>query len=148
MATPSPLNFEAIFAASFALFASIPGINTSSRRLVTWDKVSPEDQPALFQRQLRFTAIQAHVGLSAKWHLYGEIVVYANAGTDPEIVPSQALNAVILAVRNIFEPLPNARQTLGIANVYEAVIVGDILIDEGVTDGQSIALIPFRITAH
>ena len=42
------LDFEAIFAASFAIFAAIPGINTSSRRLVTWDKVSAEDQPALF----------------------------------------------------------------------------------------------------
>ena len=84
----------------------------------------------------------------AKWSLFGEIVIYVNVGSDPDIIPSQALNAFIAQVRNIFEPPPNARQTLGIANVYEAVIVGDILIDEGVTDGQSIALIPFRITAQ
>jgi hypothetical protein len=142
------LDFEAIFAASFAIFAAIPGINTSSRRLVTWDKVSAEDQPALFQRELRFTAIRNHVGVIAKWSLFGEIVIYVNVGSDPDIIPSQALNAFIAQVRNIFEPPPNARQTLGIANVYEAVIVGDILIDEGVTDGQSIALIPFRITAQ
>jgi hypothetical protein len=148
MAAPSPLNFENIWAAAFALFSSIPGLNTTSRRLVTWDKVSPEDQPALFQRELRFTAVQNHLGVTAKWNLFGEIVVYVNAGSDPDIVPSQALNAVILAVNNIFEPPPNARQTLGIPNVTEAVILGDILIDEGVTDGQSIALIPFRITAH
>jgi len=148
MAVPSPLDFEAIFAASFALFSSVTGLKTFSRRLVTWDKVSAEDQPALFQRELRFTAIQNNVGLTAKWHLFGEVVIYANAGSDPDIIPSQALNALINQVRAIFEPPPNARQTLGIPNVLEAVIVGDILIDEGVTDGQSIALIPFRITAH
>jgi hypothetical protein len=144
----SVLDFEAIFAASFALFASVTGLKTSSRRLVTWDKVSAEDQPALFQRELRFMSIQSHIGVSAKWNLFGEIVIYANAGSDPDIIPSQALNALLNQVRAIFEPPPNARQTLGIANVYEAVIVGDILIDEGVQDGQSIALIPFRITAH
>lgn len=142
------LNFEPIFAATFALFSAIPGLQTSSRRLVTWDKVSPEDQPALFQRELRFTAIQNHVGLNAKWQLYGEVVIYANAGSDADAIPSQALNALITAVKNIFEPPPNSRQTLGIANVLEAVIAGDILIDEGVQDGQAIALVPFRITAH
>ena len=141
------LDFEAVWAASFALFASVTGLKTSSRRLVTWDKVSPEDQPALFQREQRFQAVKAHVGVNAKWNLFGEIVVYANAGSDPSIVPSQALNALIKQVKDIFEPTPNARQTLGIPNVYEAVILGDILIDEGLTDGQSIALIPFRITA-
>jgi hypothetical protein len=148
MAVPSPLDFEAIFAASFALFAGVTGLQTSSRRLVTWDKVSPEDQPALFQRELRFTAIQNHIGVTAKWNLFGEIVIYANAGSDPDVIPSQALNALLNQVRAIFDPPPNARQTMGLANVYEAVILGDILIDEGVTDGQAIALIPFRITAH
>jgi hypothetical protein len=148
MPVPSPLDFEAIFAASFATFAGVSGLKTSSRRLVTWDKVSPEDQPALFQRELRFTAIQNHIGLTAKWHLFGEIVLYANAGSDPDVLPSQALNALLNQVRAIFDPPPNQRQTLGIPNVYEAVIVGDILIDEGVTDGQSIALVPFKITAH
>lgn len=141
------LDFEAVFVATFAIFGAVSGVKTSSRRLVTWDQVQPEDQPALFQRQLRMTAVRTHKGVPAKWEIYGELVVYVNAGSDPDVIPTQTMNSILNQIKNIFEPPPNAVQTLGIPNVTEAAIVGDVLIDEGTADGQAIALIPFRITA-
>lgn len=135
---------EAIYSALFALVSNLPGIVTSSRRLRHWTDVSPDEQPALFQAQIRQTAA-AHTGAPTKWLLRADLYLYANSGQDPNAVPATALNNLMDAIEAALAPGPGQTvQNLG-GIVHYCRISGEVMTDEGVLGAQAVAIIPVEI---
>lgn len=137
---------ESIYAALFALVSGAPGLKTSGRRLKSWDDLSPEAMPALFQVQADQIPEQRR-GLPTKWRLMAELIVYVSDGLDPAANPSTALNSIrdYLVARLAVTDDPENVQRLGLASVQHAWISGPVKVDEGPQGGISIMLIPVEI---
>jgi hypothetical protein len=138
---------ETIYAAIFAQLQSAGAVfSTYSRKLLKWDQVDASIQPALFMSQIREGADQnAAFGLT-RWT--GRVLLYIYARVDelPTTAGSSTLNPLLDAVESALASTPpGEKQTLG-GLVNELRIDGEILIDEGLIDGQAIAAIPLVFT--
>jgi hypothetical protein len=139
---------ETIYAALFALVSGSSAFATSSRKLVHWSDVGPEEHPAIFQRQLDEERIQQR-GLPPKIKLHVELYVYAHTlaqQLDPYVVPSQALNPLLDAIDAALapdEPINNVLTLGGI--VSHCWIEGKTENFEGVIGDQAVAIIPISI---
>jgi hypothetical protein len=142
------MNREPIYAALFALLANAAGFATASRRLRHWSDVAAAEQPALFLAQKSETAEQAR-GLPTKWTCDVDAYVYCQA-PDERTAPTTILNPLLDAIEAALAPLAgndvaaNAQTLGGLA--YHAWINGKIETDEGALGGQSVAIVPIRIT--
>jgi hypothetical protein len=139
---------EPIYEALFALLANAAGFATASRRLRHWSDVAAMEQPALFLAQKSETAEQQR-GLPTKWSCDVDLYLYCHA-PDEVTAPSTVLNPLLDAVEAALAPLGGAdiaanTQTLG-GLAYRAWINGKIETDEGTLGGQSVAIVPIRIT--
>lgn len=139
---------EPIYEALFALLANAAGFATASRRLRHWSDVPAIEQPALFMAQKSETAEQRR-GLPTKWTCDVDVYLYCHA-PDELTAPTTVLNPLLDAVEAALATLSGAdiatnTQSLdGLA--YHTWINGKIETDEGTLGGQSVAIIPIRIT--
>lgn len=137
---------ETLYAALFAQWQTAIGsaVKTSSRHWLPPDQVAPPDRPALFQVQTGEIAAttQKIAGLPLKWDARVDLVLYTSGSTDPGVVPSTELNALLDAIE---AALPNISrgiaQTLG-GKAYTVRIEGKVEIIENVMGAMAMAVIP------
>jgi hypothetical protein len=136
---------EDIYAGLFDHLKAIPGLVVSSRILRHWADVPPEQQPALFQAQVRE---QPHTitGEDCKWMLDVDVYVYVR--TDGDVVPGSVLNPLLDAIEAAMPLHPvTGKHTLSVAGVEWARINGAIETDEGTLGQQAVAIVPIQILA-
>lgn len=140
----SPLTLSLAPTAAAAGVPMTTGFLTTGRRLIPWNQVT--SQPAMFLRD-GDEELQYNDTLLQLQEIEAEIWIYANAGQDPNAVPSTALNNLIDAIQCAVKPdMPGTyRFTLG-GLVQWCRLQGRLLKDPGDTSGQAIALIPVVIT--
>lgn len=138
------MNREAVYLALFNKLSAIKGIKTSSRILLHWADVSPNQQPALFQAQVSQTAQQV-TGFPTKYILTAKVWVYTHRDTNG-VIPITQLNNILDLIDNALKPTssPTNKQTLG-GLVEHCWIDGSIETDEGTLGNQSIAIVPISI---
>jgi hypothetical protein len=90
------LDRESIMAAVATRLAAIPGLVTFSRRFRDLDKVSVNEQPAIFLVAYRETP-QHQKAMPTKWTLNLGIFIYANT-SDPAVDPATVLAPLVRAV--------------------------------------------------
>jgi len=139
---------ETIYAALLTqLQGSLGGtFRTVSRHWIAPDQISPSDRPALYQVQKDETAIKPTVnGLPTKWITNIDLVMYTSGSTDPGIVPSTELNALLEAVETSMKAItPGLNQSLGGKVVY-CRIEGKIEVVENVQGAMALAVIPISL---
>ena len=134
---------EAIDQALFALAQSLPGILTSSRRLLSWEEVPSGAQPAIFQARLRETAKvvtnQPTIWeIAYEWYLY----TYSEAA---DTAPASIMNPILDEIDAKLRPSGASwAQTLG-GIVIRASIEGEVITDQGVLGSQAVAIIPITV---
>jgi hypothetical protein len=135
---------EPIYKALFKLISSVDGIVTSSRILLHWDDVSPNEQPALFLAQDTQLAEQV-TGFPTKYLLGAKIWIYAHRDSSDE-VPSAQINNILdeLDWALMPSPSPTFKQTLG-GLVEHCWISGAIETDEGTLGNQAVAIVPIQM---
>ena len=141
---------ETIYAALFALAAQSAGYVTTSRYLQHWSEVSPEAQPALYQRQVSESVARVR-GVPQQMTLNVEIYIYVRTNAqmlDPTIVPSTLMNPLLDALETALAPtgkdLQLQTQTLG-GLVSHCWINGTTEIFEGFLADQAVAIVPISI---
>lgn len=135
-----------------ALFSQIQGalgatFKTISRHWQPPDLMSPSDRPALFQVQTGENANKPAVNaLPTKWSpLTVDLVVYTSGSTDPGVVPSTELNALLDAVETALKSVtPGLNQTLG-GKVLYCRIEGKVEICENVIGSIALAVVPVAL---
>jgi hypothetical protein len=136
-------NREQIYIALFTLLSGIPGLKTTSRRLVHWVDVPKSQQPALFQAQKTETPTTT-TGQPSRWTLHVDVYLYCHS-SDPTVVPMTIANAILDQITSVLDMQPAfGKQTLG-GLVNYCRIQGPIQTDEGVLDDQSVCIIPVEI---
>ncbi len=140
---------EPIYAALFAYFSGLnDGVTfkTATRKLVTWENIASEDQPAILMLQRR-ELCQKLPGTPPKWHLSVDLYLYVhtNAVLDPsqENAPSQLINPLLDAIETslAIDDKQGNRCTLG-GLVYHCYIDGTIEIFEGNQGDEAVCIIP------
>ncbi|MDO5686755.1 MAG: hypothetical protein Q4G42_05155 [Neisseria sp.] len=113
-----------------------------SRRLLHWNDVAKQDQPALFMAQGNQTAV---TNIATKWLLRADVYIYVQN----EEIPATQLNPLLDAVCNaINEVHPvTGRAALPIEGVEYCRVTGTIETDEGTLGSQAVAVIPIEILA-
>lgn len=146
------MNRETIAAALFAKLATLstggsPLFKTTGRRLLHWNDVPAESQPALYQIQKSEQCARTR-GKPPLWKLQLSLYVYVHtmAQSDSTIVPSQLLNPLLDAVETALAPddLANDACSLG-GLVSSCYIDGAIETSEGLLGDQEVAIIPITI---
>jgi len=137
---------EPIYEALFNLVWNAAPFKTHSRRWKSWTE-TPE-QPAIFMTQNAEDWRRVR-GLPPVVALEVDLIIYSNVGTDPTILVSPPINALIQAVASALKPTTPGDvalnvQTLG-GLVFRAWIEGRVEIREGMIQGQAIAMIPVKI---
>ena len=136
---------EAVYAALFNLVAGSASFKTKSRRLKLWSDVNAADKPALFLAQRGQTYVQGSTAAPQKVTLKADILIYTNAGKDPNVIPATTLNGLVDAVDAALSgSVITGNQTLG-GLVAHCWIEGEVMIDPGDIDGDGLAVIPVRI---
>lgn len=137
---------EQVMSALFALTAPLETSGVLKRRsriALTWDNVSPEEQPALYQIETSETA-QAQKGLPTIYTLGVEWYVYVNGTNDPSVIHSTALNNILDSLEAIIAPVPGTdTQTLG--GLVSRVSPASREIYEGTLGNQAVGVLHFSI---
>ncbi|WP_034302536.1 hypothetical protein [Herbaspirillum sp. RV1423] len=135
------MNREQIYSALFAKLAAAPGYKTTSRKLLHWADVKPQEQPALFQAQRREMALTTP-GQPTVWSFEVDVYVYVYAKSS---APSQLLNPLLDAIGTALAPDPITNKCRLGGLVEHAWIEGAIQTDEGTLGDQAVAIIPIVI---
>ena len=136
---------EPIYAALFARLSAIPGLRTKSRILKHWNDVPAEQQPAVFQAQVREQP-QTRTGEPTKWLLSVDVYVYVRTAGGQ--VPGTVLNPILDAIEAALPLHPvTGKHTLDAPGVEWARIDGAIETDEGTLGDQAVAIVPIQILA-
>jgi len=140
---------ENIYAAAFALFSGDPAWVTKNRLWKHWDEVPPDQQPAIFQTQVKeVSTTKDRTGIPLIWHFHINLHLYVNVGQqgDQGMAPSQVLNPLVDKILGLIQPGPGptGEQTLG-GLVTKCRVEGDIITDEGLFGPQGIVMIPVVI---
>jgi hypothetical protein len=116
-----------------------------SRVWTSWaDLAATGEQPVLFIAQTGGAREQSR-GSPVRRTLRCDLVIYANRGNDPKLVPGTTLNALELAVEQALAPDPvTGVQDLG-GEVSHAWIEGDVVQNEGTTQEQMVEVLPLNI---
>jgi len=135
------MNREPIYAALFSMTADISGLVTTSRTLKHWADVPPSEQPALFQRQGKETAI-TRPSIPTKWIMNAEWYVYCNAEEGDSCTQ---INSILDAVETALDQkVVTGYQTLE-GLVFDCFIDGTVEIYEGLQGNQCMAIVPIKI---
>lgn len=133
---------EPIYAALFAKLQTIPGIVTSSRRLLHWSDCPDDMQPAIYMTQAGETVETQIKGAPYKWTMAVKIWVYVRV-TDGA-APGPVINPILDAIEAVLTPQAGIKQTLG-GLCDEVIINGQIDTYEGTLGSQEVALVPITI---
>lgn len=146
MNTPRETIYNTLFENLQVALSSF-SFQTFSRRILPWDKVPYELQPALFQTQVSETATIGGRGMPAVWLLKVDVTLYVNPGNNPDFIPSSFLNPAVDAIEKLLPGTGPQYQTFGLAGVSEIRINGEVIYYEGVLDQQAVAVVPIHIVA-
>ncbi len=136
---------EAIYAALYQRLAALPGLATSSRKLLHWADVPSDDQPALFLAQ-GDQSTSTTSGQETVWMLRANVYLYVHtAGEAPGPVINPLVDAVCNTV-NAIHPV-TGRAMLDVPGVSYCRVDGTIETDEGTLGEQAVAIIPITILA-
>lgn len=140
----SPLTLSLPVGANARAVSLVTGFQTFSRRLKHWTEVSA--QPALFLRSVEEELDYPNIILQRQT-IRAEIIIYSNAGEDPEFAPEIGLNNLLDAVQAVFAPdnVQIGRYTLG-GLVEWCRMAGKIDKEPGDIGGQAIAVAEVEIT--
>lgn len=139
------MNREAIYLALFKLVSDSASFAATGRRVKLWTDMNASDFPALFINQRDNSYVRDGEHVPAKVTLEADIIIYTNAGLDPNVIPATELNQLIDAVDAVLAPDPvTEKQTLG-GLVSHCWIEGQILVVPGDTDGIGLAMIPVKM---
>jgi hypothetical protein len=132
---------ELVYAALYARLLTIPGIVTTSRKLMHWADVT--EFPAMFQAQKSETVSKTK-GVDTKLEMMVDVYVYVKVEDGQPSSP--ALNDMLDKVAAAIAPIPGSdnKQTLG-GLVEDCVLRGQILTDEGTLGELAVAIIPIQI---
>lgn len=144
---------EQIYQAVFAFWQGLtvggaPAFVTATRYARHWDNVSAEEQPALYQMQVRETA-RYRKGLPTIWTLELKLLVYVRTNAQsslPNITPSSIFNPLVDAIEAalvVDDPFNNACTLGGL--VSHCAIEGDIEIYEGNLGDEAVVIVPVKI---
>ena len=141
---------EQIAAAFFALASGAADFTKTSRRFIHWDQVNAPDMPFLTMLKTGEVRTRQEEGLPILALNY-HVLVYLDAGMDPNDVPETQLNAYLDAIDAAVKPsggdaLNGNRQTLG-GLVSHCYALGPVFTDAGDIDGKGVAAIRFEILA-
>lgn len=143
---------ETIYAAVFAFFSGLtaggsPLFKTATRKLSTWDGVSPEDQPALLMQE-QSESVTRVKGQPSIWRLSIKLFLYVHTGAnnDPTIVPAQILNPLLDAIQAslAIDDVSNNACTLG-GLVSHCAIEGTVERFQGDMGDEAVAIVPITI---
>jgi hypothetical protein len=139
---------EQVWVAVLARLGNAVGAVTVSRKLVPFDQVPAESQPAFFLVQSREEHRQK-AGLPAILTLKGDIFMYTNSGGNDTVIASTQINGMLdaLDAAFAFDDVARGRCTLG-GIVQHAWIDGETLIAEGQMGAQAVAIVPFAILVN
>jgi hypothetical protein len=153
------LDREPIFTAIFSRLQAIAGVVTCSRDWKHFDDVDPAKQPAIFLNVGPENCTPQR-GMPPKWTLKPTIHVYLRNDADPDAPGGIALHAMMKNIEAAFERTPaevslangpfsdsgadSYGTTLG-GLVSHCWISGEIINDEGLLQGQALAIIPLEI---
>lgn len=139
---------EPIYAALWAKITPLPGVNYFTRRPVVPQNLADGQFPAVMLNQLEIDALCDGSGQGITFTIPVEILIYVNTGSDPNAVPTVALNGFIDEVRAAIQPLgpPGMLQTLG-GLVQSVYVNGKIEVFEGNQGVFGIAILPITILA-
>ena len=138
-----------------ALQAQLQGINkvltTDQAPVVTWGRRLPaaDDLGSINQPAVYVITSGEHRkpvrGFPDVVTLKADVWIFCNVGGDMHAVPVNQINYLLDALDAAVAPDPVTRfQTLG-GLVSHCWIEGDVIIDEGLFQGQSFAIVPFMI---
>ncbi len=146
------LDREPIASALFARLQIATGVITAGRKLISWDALSTEAQPALYLIQSNQTPEQTR-GLPTRWKLNFTAYLYCRNESKDE-APSIQLNRMIRAIEAALELQPNEvalpdPSNMGIHTTLGGLcshvwISGTIETDEGALGDQAVAIIPIE----
>lgn len=124
------------------------GAVTTGRKLVPFDQVPPEKQPALFIAQTKEEHKQK-AGVPAILTLKADIFMYTNSGGNDQTLCSTQINNMLdaLDAAFAFDDVARGRCTLG-GIVQHAWIDGETLIAEGQGGSQAVAIVPFAVLVN
>ena len=138
------IDHEGILTPLFNTLAAVANFGDTGRRKKFWSKVT--EFPALFLSHHADEDVY-HGSILGQTTIEAEVWIYSNAGRNPDVAPSVALNGLIDAVRAVFLTPDNPMTrtfTLG-GLVQWARIEGKTEIDPGDIDGIAKAILPVRI---
>lgn len=144
------VNFEAIYAALAALWPTVIAaspvgpLKMFGRRLHHWSEEGQMDYPALFQTQGNEDSQYVVGAPGGTHHIDVVLVIYTNAGEDPNAAPAIQLNQIVQVIRDTLEPDVMGFQRLGIPNVLYAR-VRSVTHDEGVLGSIAVATVVIEI---
>lgn len=139
---------EAAFAALYTRIKTVTGVKKFSRRMVTWDKLSKGEMPAVVVVAEACDRSESN-GLPPMWTLRATIYVVTPpnpSGDGAETALLTVVDAIDAALdRRATEQAPHyvgQSETTLVGAVFKAWISGEIEIDAGLNDEVGIARIP------
>ena len=146
------LTCEGIAAALFGLLSGLSGVRVSSRRLLHWSDVPPEECPAIFLSVGKQTLKNDENGLPvvSTFDYVADLYVHSE---DPTTVPSTLLNTYLEEIKAALQPVPmgppgfpGSLQVLGdtTGRIRHAWIT-DVETDEGVLGPRAIATVHIEV---
>ena len=140
---------EPVYSALFALIDTLRVngvVKSASRRLLHWNDVPLEDQPAIFMAQGDQTPERKSWDLPPGWNLFVNVYIYV-AVPDGE-APAPVLNAVLDALEAALTPTtPNNLLTLN--GLCKSCFIADTIETfEGTLGSQEVAIVPIVINVR
>lgn len=149
-----PLGRETIWSAFFALLVPLRSSNGGPFQVVSRRAIHYADavaQPALYVLQRRDEAKVRDRGIPTIWDLHAWLFIYARNEINsqaPDSGGGQVLNPLIDAVEGALAPIAVQGNVQSLGGLVSRVVIdGQVEIDEGNLDNQSVAIIPIRIVA-
>lgn len=135
---------EAIEVALFILLSASAGYITTSRKMVLWDQLGPDQKPALYLQVPGEDHLHEQAeGIPDVTVLTANVFIYAHVGDGQ--VGSTILNALLDALSTALTPnVMTGRTTLG-GLVSHVWIEGTVFRDPGDLDNEAVAVVPLRI---
>ena len=139
------MDSEAIFVAFKAKIDQMigPSVKSVSRKLLHWNDVPAEDQPAVFIAQGNRNPFVKSWNLPYGWDLSAKIYIYVSVQEGEN--PSSVLNPILDLLNGALTPEPNVNKvTLG-GLCQACFISGEIETFEGTLGSQEVAIVPVSI---
>ena len=140
---------EPIYAALWAkIQASVAGVNYFTRRPVVPQNLADGQFPAMLLNQLEIEAQCDGSGAGTVFTIPVEVLIYVNTGSDPNVVPTVAINGLVDQLRAAIAmpACSGQKQNLG-GLAYSVYVNGKIEVFEGNQGIHGIAIVPITIMA-